>query len=183
MHRHLTALVAIATTLGVGTAEAQQRPDLRGVWTRVDDSVSSARTVAATGDASFRRGELGNGMGSPLTITQSTTQLVVEYPFFSTYDLQPPVRLSFSLDGSRSTNSVMLGHESTELHSTAQWADSTLVLTIVYPGPAGADASRLTTTVRHAIRMGAPGQLVVETTRSGGTVRGALPSRVTYDKR
>jgi hypothetical protein len=183
MHRHLIALVAIATTLTVVTVEAQQRPDLSGVWTRIDDSTSTARTVAATGDASFRRGELGNGLGSPLTIAQSTTEVVVEYPFFSTYDLQPPVRLSFSLDGSRSTNTVMLGHERSELQSTAQWSDSTLVLTITYPGPAGADARRLTTTVRHAIRPGAAGQLVVETTRSGETFRGASPSRVTYNKR
>jgi hypothetical protein len=178
----LLASVFIALAAFGGETPAQ-RPDLAGVWTLVADSAGSARTVAATGDASFRRGDMGSGWGSPLTIAEEANRVVVSYPHFSTYDLQPPIRLTFNLDGSASSNRITLGHTTSELQSTAAWQDSALVIETRFPGPPGPDAQRLTTTVRNVLRLESSAVLVIETSRSGGAGGGASPIRTRYTKR
>ena len=111
----LLALLLAAATEDIGT-----RPDFRGTWERVD-AEPEVPTVAATGDVAFRSGTMGSGWGSPLTIRLDGGTLVVDYPHFSAYDLQPPIRLTYALDGSESRNSVMLGHTTTPQRSRVAW--------------------------------------------------------------
>ena len=161
----MRAVVMVAAFLAFPcVARTQARPDFSGEWTRVDSSAEQ-RSVAAVGDGAFRVGNMGSGWGSPLTLQQQANRLVLEYTQFSTYDLQPKVTLTFALDGSESRNSFMIGHSEEMLRSRAAWRDNTLVITTVYPAPAG------TTEVRQALTLESPTSLIIETTRGSTTTR------------
>src|SRR5688572_13054579 len=152
-------LVAVIATLTCAQlAHAQARPDFSGEWTRVDST--EQRSVAAVGDASFRTGNMGSGWGSPLTLRQQGSALVVEFAHFGTYDLQPRLRYIYALDGSASRNTVMIGHAESVVRSRVTWRDSTLVITTIYPVP-----ERGTTEVRTALTLESPTSLLVETQR------------------
>jgi len=154
------------------------RPDFSGTWTRVD-AEPELPSVAAAGDLGFRSGSMGSGWGSPVTIRQDAHALVVEYPHFSAYDLQPPVRLTLALDGSDSENVVMIGHAASRQRARAVWRDRALVITTELAGPE--PGSRVQ--VRQALTLESPDTLQVETTREGPA--GAPPSvtRTTYARR
>lgn len=175
------ALLIAGTTAGAG---AQQRPDFSGEWTRAD-SVADGRSVAATGDASFRRGDMGSGWGSPITIAQQPDRLTVEYAYFSTYDLQPRLRFVYALDGSESRNSVMIGHAESEQRSRVAWDGSTLVITTMHPVPSAAATWGRTAVaeVRQALTLQSPTSLVVETTRMGILGGPTTTTRAVYTKR
>jgi hypothetical protein len=170
-------LIVVALGSAPATGLAQSRPDFTGEWV-LADSAPESRSVAAVGDAGFRTGNMGSGWGSPLILRQQANQLVVEYAFFATYDLQPRLRFTFALDGSESRNAVMIGHAESVLRSRVAWRDDTLVITTIYPGHAAA-----ATEVRHALTLASPTSLIIETTRPPGS--GASPgvTRSTYLKR
>ena len=123
--------------LAASAAGAQS--DYSGTWVRVVDSTAARATVATAGDAAFRVGDMGNLWGSPLTITQRADSVIFEFPFFGTYDLQPPIRYAFALNGSTSTNTIILSHGSVNTTGTAQITGhpETLSVTMRYPTPAG----------------------------------------------
>lgn len=168
------SVVAIAST----ASASAQRPDLTGDWVQVVDTAATRPTTAATGDAAFRRGDMGSGWGSSLAIRQSADQLIVEYPFFSAYDLQPRLRFTFALDGSESRNTVMIGHANSEQRSRVSWSGDSLVITTTFPAPAGDGGRPRTSTVRRVLSLDANGALVIETTREG-----AATLRTLYLKR
>ena len=168
--------IVFAALIAPPTVALSQVPDFSGDWIRAD-SAAEQRTVATVGDAGFRTGTMGSGWGSPLIVRQQPNQLVVEYAFFSTYDLQPRLRFTFALDGSESRNAVMIGHSESVLRSRVAWRDSTLVITTSYPGHAAA-----TTEVRHALTLASQTSLTIETTRAGVTGAPTV-SRATYTKR
>lgn len=176
MHVRPSILAVAVVAALAGSAAAQTRPDFSGEWTRVDSSTES-RSVAAVGDAAFRVGNMGSGWGSPLTIRHQGNQLVVEYPHFGTYDLQPRLRFVFALDGSESRNAIMIGHAESVLRSRASWSDSTLVLTTSYPGPTG------NTEVRHTLTLASPTSLILETRRLGFGGEIVITIRSLYSKR
>jgi hypothetical protein len=153
-------------------------PDFSGTWERVD-AEPELPSVATAGDLAFRSGSVGGGWGSPITLRQDARALVVEYVHFSAYDLQPPVRLIFALDGSDSENTVMIGHAASVQRSRVAWRDRTLVITTELAGPD--PGSRVQ--VRRALTLESPDTLQVATTREGP---GGTPSAVTrtaYAKR
>lgn len=157
-------------------ARSQSRPDFSGEWVQVD-SLPEQRSVAAVGDAGFRKGNMGSGWGSPLTLRQQANQLVVEYAFFSTYDLQPRLRFTFALDGSESRNAIMIGHSELVLRSRATWLDTTLIITTTYPGPVG------TTELRQALSLASATLLMIETARPGAGGGAPVVTRTVYAKR
>lgn len=171
LSRNVVILMALSMTVSL-TGVAQQRPNFSGDWTRVDRAPDRP-SVAATGDADFRSGTMGSGWGSPITIRQDSSRVVIEYPFFSAYDLQPPLRFVYALDGSESRNSVMIGHAASEQRSRVAWRDSTLVITTTYRTPDLGGGST-TAEVRQALTLESPNTLIVETTRTG--IPGALGS-------
>ena len=181
----LAAMVGAVSLAGALTAAgAQQRPDFTGEWARTVDSAATTRPAAAsTGDATFRRGEMGSGWGSPVTITQDPGRLMVEYTFFSAYDLQPRLRFIYALDGSESRNSVMIGHASNEQRSRVAWTGNTLVITTRGSGPAGTDGRAVIAEVRQALTLESPNLLRVETTRVGVLGGATTTSQATYSKR
>ncbi len=132
---------------------ANVAPDFSGQW-------------AAAPPAAKAAGDMGSGWGSPITITQDGQQLVVEQPLFSRYDLQPPVRTVYALDGSESRNTVMTGHASQTRVSRAKWDGEALVITTSYPAVDPGTNKAFTTDVSQRLSLDASG-LAIEVTRSG----------------
>jgi hypothetical protein len=178
MKRRLSALgfglIALASTAGA------QRPSFAGDWVRND---SVARTVATAGDAAFRRGDMSSGWGATLTIRERPDSMIVEYDFFSAYDLQPRVRLAYALDGSESRNSIMIGHAESAQRARLSWQDNALVITTQHVGPKGADGRAPSYEVRQALTLDASGALVVETTRSGVLGAPTTTTRAQYGRK
>ena len=163
VNRNVAILIALSLTVSL-SAVAQQRPNFSGEWARVDQA--DRASVAPAGDAAFQSGSMGSSWGSPMTIRQDSSRIVIEYPFFSAYDLQPPVRFVYALDGSESRNSVMIGHATSPQRSRVVWRDSMLVITTTYPTPELGTGST-TADVRQTLTLESPTTLLVETTRPG----------------
>ena len=166
---------ALAIQASAASAALAQRPSFAGRWVAALDSATSG-TSPATGTP-------GSGWGTPLTIAQDSTRLTVEYAFFSRYDLQPPLRFTYALDGTETKNAVMMGFGVQEQLSHAIWNGSTLVITTVHivANPAGTGDS-LRVEVTRRLSLDSPTRLIAETTRAG--VLGGPPSttRTLYTK-
>jgi len=176
----VSTLVTLVALSGLASAQAQQRPSFAGEWV-LADTAGQRQSVSSRGDASFRTGSMGSGWGSPLTIIEEPTRLIVEYPYFSAYDLQPPIRLIYLLDGQEFRNSVMIGHATSLLRSRTTWQGDTLVITTAYPVPdPGVDQAR--SEIRQALTLESPERLVVETTRAGPS-GSATAERSVYSRR
>ena len=177
----IAGVVALLSVAGWVSASHAQRPDLSGEWVRADSI--GGRAVASVGDASFRRGDMGSGWGAMLTLAQRADSLVVQYDFFTAYDLQPRVRLAYALDGSESRNRVMIGHAESLQRSRVAWQGNTLVITTLHPTPGDADGRATSAEVRQVLSLDAAGSLIVETTRVG--IRGAptTATRTVYTKK
>lgn len=171
--------LAILTLALAASAEAQNREvsGFSGTWVRVDADSARRPTVAATGDASFRTGDMGSGWGSPLTLTLRPDSLIVEYVWYTAYDLQPPVRLAFAADGQESFNGVMVGHATMRQRSRLARRDSALVITTQHDVPGGG-----TVEVRQTLALESPTSLIVETTRAGALGGPATTTRTRYAK-
>jgi hypothetical protein len=169
-------LIAAVFTSG-GQLGAQKRPELFGTWIVADSGATPS--VAAVGDAAFRMGNMGSGWGSPLTLAQHGDSLIVQYELFSSYDLQPPIRFAYPLDGSETRNRVNIGHTEVVQRGRITWQGNTLVITTLHPLPEGAGTDE----VRQAITLASPTSLVVETTRAGVMGGPSTTTRTTYARR
>ena len=173
---------AIALSVFSVLAGAQPRPDFSGTWI-VADSSGATPSVAATGDAAFRRGDMGSGWGSPLTVTQRPDSLIVQYTVFSTYDLQPPLRLAYALDGSETRNTVMISHAESVQRCKIAWQGSTLIITTLHPVPNLGRERVSVAEVRQALTLASPTSLIVETTRVGILGGPTTTTKTTYGRR
>lgn len=169
-------IVIVLGLCGPLATPAQQRPSFVGQWVRADSA--APLTVAATGDARFRVGDMGSGWGSPLTITQTADSLVVAYTHFSNYDLQPKLRYAFALNGAPSISRVIVGHATSEQTSRARWEGETLVITTTHPAPP--EISRAPIEVKQSLSLDASGRLVIETVRPGASSPNVV--RTTYGR-
>jgi hypothetical protein len=172
MRPAMLALLYVLATASTA-ANAQTQPNFSGTWTRVD-AEPERTSVAATGDQAFRTGTPGSGWGSPITIRHDAKTLVVEYTHFAAYDLQPPLRFTYSMDGSDSRNTLMIGHSQSTTQSRIAWRDNKLVITTAVEVPELRGNPHME--VRQVLMLESPETLVVETTR--GAVAGT-PSSVT----
>ena len=165
-----TAFVCIVS----GTVLSQAaRPDFSGRWT--------AEAPAPAPGRGGGRGDMGSGWGSPLSITQDAQKLTVEYAFFSRGDMQPPLRFAFNLDGSPSTNTIMMGRGMQSQTSRAVWNGEKLAITTVHILADPATGKPVNAEVTQTLFLDA-GALVVETTRAGVLGGAATTTRTVYKK-
>ena len=114
--------VALWLTAVLPAALSAQPPaDFSGRWTLDAPAIASTPAVPGTPAAAAAPGDMGSGWGSTITIAQDTKRLSVEYTVFSRYDLQPPLTLTYPLDGSVGRNTVMMGRGEQVESSRAQW--------------------------------------------------------------
>jgi hypothetical protein len=126
---------------------------------------------------------MGSGWGSPITISLRGDSLIVEFPYFSAYDLQPPIRYAYAMSGGDSRNVVMIGHAPSEQHGHVAWRGDTLDIITRTPVPADVGPAGTTAEVRYSLVLASGTSLTVVTTRAG--VRGAPANvlRTAYTKR
>ena len=167
--------VSVALAGAIARTASTQQTSFAGRWAAASDTTAPGRGPVT--------GNPGSGWGTPLTIAQDDSRLVVEYPYFSRYDMQPPLKFTFALDGTETKNAVMMGLGVQEQFSRAAWTGSTLVITTRYvaanPESAG-DSLRVE--VKRRLSLESTTRLIVETTRGG--VLGGPPSttRTVYTK-
>jgi hypothetical protein len=190
MHRMITGISRLAAgvmVLAVATtaATALQPPDFSGQWV-----VPPLTVPLSTGGSPNRPdhgqlaiGDMGSGWGSPITIVQDGMQLVVTQTLFSSYDAQVQPRFRYSLDGSETSNTVMLGHTAQVRRSRAAWDGQVLRITTQYPGIDPASGQPLTTEVTHRLRLEAPATMIIEVTRSAPLGGQPTTTRTVYRKR
>jgi hypothetical protein len=179
----LTHATILACSLLAGSrATAQNHPDFSGRWaTEPPAATPSARDVAA-GTRPPAKVDLGSGWGRAITITQDERSLVVEWPFFNTYDLQPPLRFVYALDGSETVNTVMMGRGMQKQRARATWNGSSLVLITTHSFPDPRTGRPIESEVRQTLTLESPTSLAVETVRSGVLGGPSSTSRTVYTK-
>ncbi len=162
----------LALTLVAVTAAAQTRPDFSGRWAAVPEP------AAAGGGRGGQNapGTMGSGWGTEITINQNASTLAVDRAQFSQYDMQPPMRFTYALDGSESRNTINMGRGPQPLVSKAAWQDATLIISTSYPFSNAQNGKPDAIEVTQVLSLDASGSLVITTTRS---LAGAQPSTVT----
>jgi hypothetical protein len=161
--RSALSAIFIASCGVIAIAHVQQ-PDFSGTWI----VETPAATATAPGSpAPPPRGDMGSGWGTPLTIRQNATELIVEHAFFSRYDLQPPLRFAYRLDGSESRNTTMAGHATQTRVSRTEWDGQALEIVTSYPGVDPGTGKPFTTIVTQRVSLASPQQLVIDAVRSG----------------
>lgn len=166
----------------IASLAAQPQADFSGTWTLEAPVIATTAAVPGTPAAAAAPGDLGSGWGPTLTIVQDASRLTVEYSAFSRYDLQPPWRFTFPLDGTEGRNAVMMGRGDQVESTRAQWQGATLVLVTTSRVTDRAAGAPFTTELTRRLTLETPTRLVVDVTRAGVFGGGATTTRAIYRK-
>jgi hypothetical protein len=185
----LLAIVVAAQSLAMAT---RALPDFSGRWTTASDPTAPAPARGQAGGAvpgggagaarGGPAGDMGSGWGPTITVTQDAARLTVEYAFFARGDMQPPMKFVYALDGSETTNTVMMGRGIQAQRSRTEWNGEKLVITTVHTFPDPASGKTVTTEVKQILSLESPASLGVETIRSGALGGQPTTSRTVYRK-
>jgi hypothetical protein len=164
-----SALLAVSLLTLSGDAAAQSHASFDGTWVLAGGGANTQRVtvVAESGDAAFRVGDMGSGWGTTLTLARRGDRLVLEYPYFSAYDLQAPLHYEFALDGSEVVNDITIGPDATRLHTFASWHGDSLVITTRQSVPRDVAPAGVMAEVQRALVLESPDSLLLVTTRVG----------------
>ncbi len=180
--RHHTTVSSVMFVIMLATgASAQARPDFSGRWTILPPTTAQPGRGAAGGGGG-RAGDMGSGWGSTITLTQSASALTLEWVYYSTSDLQPPLLFVYPLDGSVKTHTLMMGRGFEKQTSRAVWDDTKIVITTSQDFPNLVAGKTVTSVVTRTLTLESPTSLVVETNRSGVLGAQASTTRTVYTK-
>lgn len=178
--RHFASVSSAALTIMLAAgASGQSRPDFSGRWTIVPPTSAPAGRGAGGGG---RAGDMGSGWGSTITLTQNASALTLEWVYYATSDLQPPLVFVYPLDGSEKTHTLMMGRGLEKQISRAIWDDAKLVITTTQDFPNLVAGKTVTSVVTRTLTLESPTSLVVETTRNGVFGGQASTTRTVYTK-
>jgi formylglycine-generating enzyme len=152
-------------------AAVPARPSFAGEWEREVADSPDASALPNLADA-------GSGWGNRITVTQDSVRLVVQYAFFVRTDLQPPLRFVYALDGTKTTNTVMMGRGMQTQTATTAWHEDRLIITSLHAFTL--DKRPMTSEVKQTLSLESPARLVVETTRVGVLDGPATTNRTVY---
>lgn len=160
----------------------QAPPDFSGQWTLDAPVVATTPAVPGRPASTAAPGDMGSGWGSPITIVQDAKQLTVEYQVFSRYDLQPPLKFTYPLDGSEVRNTVSLGRGDQLETSRSRWNGQSLVIVTTFHVEDRSAGKPFTVEVTRTLSLESPATLVVEVTRSGALGGPSSTTRAVYRK-
>jgi hypothetical protein len=182
--RYLLAGTCLALILAPvpGTLAAQALPEFSGRWTLDTPEVATTPAVPGRPAVTAAPGDMGSGWGPTITIAQDAARLTVEYVFFSRYDLQPPLRFIYPLDGSAGRNTVAMGRGEQVESSRARWDGRTLVITTTFEVRDRSAGRPFTFEVTRKLWLEPPNTLIVEVTRGGALGGPASTTRSIYRK-
>jgi hypothetical protein len=181
MPRSLPVTIVLLAVLAAAI-RGQAPPDFSGRWTLDAPAIATTPAVPGTPATAAGAGDMGSGWGSPLTIVQDATQLRVEYSVFSRYDLQPPLRFTYPLDGSEGRNTVNIGRGDQVESSRAQWSGAALVIVTTFQINDRAAGKPFAAQLTRKLTLASPSTLLVEATRSGVLGGPASSTRSVYRK-
>jgi hypothetical protein len=162
--RGLMVFVLACVSAGVAAqTPTPAKPDFSGRWT-LDTTPAPGAPGGGRGGG---RGDMGSGWGSPITITQDASRLMVEYVFFAPGDLQPPLKFVYALDGSETKNSVMMGRGIQTQVSRTRWDGDKLIITTRHAFVDPGSGKTMTMDVTQTLSLESPAVLLVEATRAG----------------
>jgi hypothetical protein len=167
--KHILRIMTVA--LFAVTVMAQAKPDFSGRWTTEPEATI---TAPGSGPSAPRSGDMGSGWGTNPAITQTAERLTVEYTFFARGDMQPPLRFVYTLDGTESKNSVMLGRGIQMQTSKTTWEGDKLIIRTTHSFENPANGQPMKSEVKQTLSLESPTSLLIETTRSG--VLGGAPT-------
>ena len=181
MPRAFLAALGFAAALP-GTLSPQPPADFSGRWTLEPPAVALTPAVPGTPAAASTPGDMGSGWGSPMAITQDGARLSVEYAVFSRYDLQPPLKFTYTLDGSEARNTVMMGRGEQVESSRAHWDAQVLTIITSLQVADRTAGPPFTAELTRRIWLESPTTLAVEVSRAGVLGGPASTTRSTYRK-
>ena len=168
---------AVVLLIPILLVASQARPDFSGRWTSDPDPAAPAppgarggqpqRSAAPAAGSGASSADMGSGWGATIGITQSTTQLTVEYAFFARGDMQPPLRFVYALDVTETKTGVMMGRGVQVQSSRTAWRGDALVITTSHTFADPATGKPAKAEVTQTLTLESPTSLVVETTRAG----------------
>ena len=134
MRRVSNVLSVAVVVLFAVSVMAQTKPDFSGRWTSAPEPTPAggAGQPGAAPAGGGRVGDMGSGWGPNITVTQDANRLTVEYAFFARGDMQPPLKFVYALDGSETTNSLMMGRGIQVQTSKSAWDGDKLVINTVH---------------------------------------------------
>jgi hypothetical protein len=179
MTRELLATLWLAL---VAVPSAQPAADFSGRWTLEAPAIATTPAVPGKPAVTAAAGDMSSGWGPTLTITQDAGRLRIEYAVFSRYDLQPPLTFTYTLDGSESRNTVMMGRGEQTESSRAEWSGATLVITTTAQVIDRGAEKPFTTELTRKLWLESPTTLIVEVTRAGALGGPASTTRAVYRK-
>ena len=160
-----------------------QPPDFSGRWTLEAPTVAATPAVPGKPAVTAAPGDMGSGWGSTITIAQDAKRLSVEYVVFSRYDLQPPLTLTYPLDGSEGQNKLVTMGRGEQIESSrTRWDGQVLVIVTTSRVTDRGAGQPFTTEVTRKLWLESPTALVVEVTRAGVLGGQASTTRSVYRK-
>ena len=161
---------------------AQPPADFSGRWTLDAPAVATTAAVPGRPASTSAPGDMGSGWGPSISVAQDANHLTVEYQVFSRYDLQPPLRFTYALDGSESGNSVNMGRGEQVETSRARWDGQTLVIVTTFHVTDRDAGNPFTIDMTRRLSLDSPTTLIVEVTRSGALGGPSSTTRAVYRK-
>ena len=161
--QRITALVTVAA-LVLLTASVTAQTNLAGKW--IVDPASVPAPPAGGGGG---RGGRGGMLGQEITIAQDAASITLEY--VGGGQNPAPVKLVYKLDGTESTNTVMMRGGEMKQVARASWAGASLVVTTT----TGMGEQKRTFSLEG-------GNLVVETANPGRDGGPGMTSKLVYKK-
>jgi hypothetical protein len=178
-----SSLLAVSLTAVLPALLPAQAPaDLSGRWTLDAPAIVATPAVPGTPAAAAAPGDMGSGWGSTITIMQDTKRLSVQYTVFSQYDLQPPLTLTYPLDGTVGRNTVMMGRGEQIESSRTRWNGQTLVIITTFQIADRGAGKPFTAELTRTLQLESPTTLIVEATRAGVLGGPASTTRSVYRK-
>ncbi len=178
-----STMSSVALTIMLASAASgQNKPDFSGRWTIAPPTSAPAGRGAGGGGGGGRAGDMGSGWGSTITLTQSASALTLEWVYYSTSDLQPPLVFVYPLDGSEKTHTLMMGRGLEKQVSRTTWDGAKLIITTSQDFPDIVAGKTITSVVTRTLTLESPTSLVVETNRSGVLGAQASTTRTVYTK-
>jgi hypothetical protein len=174
---------SLAVIAALAFVTAQPPADFSGQWTLDAPAIAATEAVPGRPAVASAPGTMGSGWGPTITVAQNATELRVEYPVFSRYDLQPPLAFTYPLDGSEGRNSVNLGRGEQVETSRARWDGQALVIVTTFQVADRGAGKPFTAEVTRTLSLESPTAMVVDVTRAGVLGGPSSTTRSVYRKR
>jgi hypothetical protein len=177
------AWAGLLVTLLLGLRPAAQAPaDFSGKWTLVPPERAAGTAMGSAPPALSAQGDMGSGWPPELTITQSADALAVAYTYFHAREVQPPITLTYLLNGAASTNTINIGRGPQAQVSKVSWRDASLAITTTHRFVNPQNGQPMTSVTIQVLSLESPTRLAIETTREGVLGGNTSTTRTLYRK-